>query len=206
MMSTNNCSEGVFSLSELRAHRKSIEIEAYLSKKLSRNRYCHVLSVQEMAVKLARCHKADVWKVSLAALLHDCAKWMEPDELYSAVSRYEIRLDAIEQVTPVLLHAHVGVKLALERFAVTDSEVLEAIRCHTTGHASMGVIAQLVYVADFAEPMRTHEGVKVVRDLAWRQLSVAVHWVACYKIYHLLKKRVVIHPDTLATYNSTLLS
>ncbi len=204
MMSSIECVESGFSLSTLRAHPKSIEIASYLSAKLTESHYRHILSVQEMAVELARCHKADVWKTSLGALLHDCAKWMHPDELYREASRYEIQLDSIEEVTPALLHAPVGVQLAIEGFAVTDAEILEAIRWHTIGNASMGLIAQLVYVADFAEPMRTHDGVKVVRDLALQHLPDAVHSVACYKIYHLLKKRATIHPHTIDIYNRTL--
>jgi len=191
-------------LIELRAHPKSIEIQQYLSTKLTAKRYHHVLSVQEMAVELAHCHKADVWQASLAALLHDCAKWMDAHQLYRAAARYEIELDPVEQVTPALLHAIIGVKLAIEKFAVTDLEVLEAIRKHTTGGASMGIMSQVLYVADFAEPLRTHKQVNVVRKLAYTDLEQAVHYVARAKIEHLLQKQVMIHPNTLHTYNSTL--
>ncbi len=187
----------------LRAHPKSVEIQAYLSVKLTAKRYHHVLSVQEMAIELARCHGVDIWKTSLAALLHDCAKWMNREELFSAAARYELQLDPVEQRTPALLHALIGVKLAEEQFAVADLEVLEAIRCHTTGSPLMGTIARVLYVADFAEPTRTHEGVDVVRALAYTHLPHAVHHVARYKIQHLLEKRVMIHPDTLHTYNHT---
>lgn len=195
---------GTATLMELRAHPKSIEIQQYLSTKLPAKRYHHVRSVQEMAVDLARCHKTDVWKASLAALLHDCAKWMDAQQLYGAAAHYEIALDSVEQVTPALLHAIIGVKLAIEEFAVTDLEVLEAIRKHTTGSASMGVMSQVLYVADFAEPTRTHKEVNVVRKLAYTQLERAVHYVARAKIEHLLQKQVMVHPDTLHTYNSTL--
>ena len=76
-------------LTELRAHPKSIEIQQYLSDNLSAKRLQHVLSVQEMAVDLAYVHKADAWQASLAALLHDSAKWMNTKELYNAVRCYE---------------------------------------------------------------------------------------------------------------------
>ena len=191
-------------LKELRTHPKSIEIQQYLSDKLSAERFQHVLAVQEMAIDLACIHKADVWHANLAALLHDSAKWMTPQALYSAVRSYEIRLDPIEEITPSLLHPLIGVKLAVEKFAVTELEVLEAIRNHTTGNPSMGVISQILYVADFAEPTRTHNAVHVVRELAYTDLGRAVHHVARAKIEHLLHKGVTIHPNTLHTYNSTL--
>ncbi len=191
-------------LTELQAHPKSIEIQHYLSDKLSTKRLQHVLAVQEMAVDLAYVHKADAWQVSLAALLHDSAKWMNAKELYSAARCYEIRLDPIEKVNPSLLHPLIGVQLAVEKFAVTDLEVLEAIRNHTTGNPSMGIISQILYVADFAEPARTHRTADVVRKLAYTDLAGAVHHVARAKIEHLLEKGVMIHPNTLHTYNSTL--
>ena len=191
-------------LAELRTHPKSIEIQQYLSDKLSEKRFQHVLAVQEMAIDLACSHKADVWHANLAALLHDSAKWMNAKELYSAVRSYEIRLDPIEEVNPSLLHPLIGVKLAVEKFAVTELEVLEAIRNHTTGNPSMGVISQILYVADFAEPTRTHQAVHVVRELAYTDLGRAVHHVAHAKMAHLLAKGVMIHPNTLHTYNSTL--
>ena len=191
-------------LAELRAHPKSIEIQQYLSDKLSAKRLQHVLSVQEMAVDLAYTHKADTWQTSLAALLHDSAKWMNAKELYDAVRCYEIHLDPIEKMNPSLLHPLVGVKLAVEKFAVTELEILEAVRNHTTGHPSMGVISQILYIADFAEPGRTHKTVDLVRKFAYTDLARAVHHVAHAKIEHLLKKGVMIHPNTLHTYNSTL--
>ena len=191
-------------LAELRAHPKSIEIQKYLSDKLSEKRYQHVLSVQEMSVDLAHVHGANVWHANLAALLHDSAKWMSTQELHAEIKRYGIRLDPVEEQNPSLLHPFIGVKIAIERFSVTNLEVLEAIRNHTTGSPSMGIIAQILYVADFAEPTRTHQEIDVVRKLAYTDLDRAVHHVARREIVYLLEKGVLIHPNTLHTYNSTL--
>lgn len=188
-------------LEVLRSHPKSIEIHEYLSAKLSEKRLQHVLGVQEMAVDLARVHKADMWHASLAALLHDSAKWMRPERLYREVEYYKIRLDPVEKLNPSLLHPLVGAELAIDRFKVTEFEVLEAIRNHTTGSPSMGLISQVLYVADFAEPTRTHGQAHVVRKFAYTALEQAVYHVARAKIEHLLQKGVMIHPNTLHTYN-----
>ena len=189
---------------DLRNHPKSMEILDYLSNKLDPERLDHVISVQETAVTLARHHhNVDVWKVNLAALLHDVAKWMSDDQLHKAVSRFEIELDPIEKIMPALLHAIVGVKNAIELFKVTDLDILEAIRCHTTGNASMGLTAKLIYVADFAEPNREYKEAEQVRQLAKVDLDRAVHSVARYKIEFLLHNGGIIHPNTIHTYNST---
>lgn len=191
-------------LSELKEHPKSVEIQRHLTEKLSPERFEHVISVQETAVALARCHNADLWKTSLAALLHDVAKWMSDDQLYNAVSLYKIELDPIEQIMPALLHAIIGVKYAIDLFEITDLDILEAIRCHTTGSASMGLTAKLIYVADFAEPKREYKEAAQVRLLAENDLDKAVHTVAQYKIEYLLQYGGIIHPNTINTYNSAL--
>ena len=188
-------------LEMLRAHPKSVEIQAYLSAKLSVERLQHVLSVQEMAVDLAHAHKADVWHANFAALLHDGAKWMDTETLYREVERYGIRLDPIEKLNPSLLHSLVGAELARERFKVTECEILEAIQSHTTGNPSMSLVSQVLYVADFAEPMRTYSAAHVVRKFAYTNLERAVHHVARAQIERLLQKGRMIHPNTLHTYN-----
>ncbi len=189
---------------DLRNQPKSIEILHYLIKKLDPERLEHVISVQETAVALSRYHQdADVWKVNLAALLHDVAKWMSDDQLYKAIARFQIELDPIEKIMPALLHAIVGVKNAIELFNVTDLDILEAIRCHTTGNASMGLTAKLIYVADFSEPNREYKEAEQVRQMAKADLDRAVHSVARYKIEFLLHNGGIIHPNTIHTYNST---
>ena len=70
----------------------------------------------------------------------------------------------------------------------------------------MGIISQILYVADFAEPTRTHKEAEVARELAYIDLKRAVHYVARTEIVYLLEKGVLIHPNTLHTYNSTLKS
>ncbi len=189
---------------ELRKQPKSIAIQNYLIEKLEPKRYTHVLSVQETAVALAMLHNADVQKVSLAALLHDVVKWMSDEQLYAAVSQYKIELDPIEKNMPALLHAIVGVNYAIDLFEITDLDILEAIRCHTTGNTSMGIIAKLIYVADFVEPTREYIEAAQVRKIAEKDLNQAVHHVALTKIKFLLQKGTIIHPNTIHTYNSTL--
>ena len=180
------------------------EIEQYIRSKLNPTRYAHVLSVRDLAVDLAEKYGADVHSVNLAALLHDCAKWMRPAELYEAAGGYGIQLDEIESRNASLLHAIIGAEIAIFRFAIDDAEILDGVRTHTTGRAKMTLMEKILYVADFAEPRRTHEGVDRVRALAYQDLDRAAFEVSRYKIEHLLKKGAPIHPNTIDAYNSAL--
>ncbi len=203
IITVNEKNKPTFSnIQEFNEHPKSVQIHEYLSDKFDKERIEHIYSVQETAVSLAICHKADVWKTHLAALLHDIVKWMSDVELYENASKHNIELDPIEKKMPALLHAIVGVRYAIDLFEVTDLDVLEAIRCHTTGNASMGLTAKLIYVADFAEPTREYREAHLVREIAKTDLELAVNSVARYKIEFLLKKGWIIHPNTLRTYNN----
>ncbi len=188
--------------SDLLLQSRSVEIEKYLKTKLERKRYKHVLSVRDTALELAHVYGADLEKTDLAALLHDCAKWMTISQQYEAVAAYDLELDEFEQRNTALLHANVGAALAVDFFAVTDEEVLCAVRSHTKGNQSMTLLDKILYVADFAEPRRVHKNADRVREIAGRNLDKAVFEVARSKITRLIDKGAVVHPDTIAVYNS----
>ncbi|MCZ6681250.1 MAG: bis(5'-nucleosyl)-tetraphosphatase (symmetrical) YqeK [Candidatus Poribacteria bacterium] len=189
---------------DLLAQPKAVEIEQYLRSRLKPYRYAHVLSVQDVAIDLAERYKANSQKINLAALLHDCAKWMSDLELYEAAASYGIQLDEFERQNPSLLHAIVSAALAAAHFDVSDPEILSAIRVHTAGSGAMTLTDKILYVADFSEPKRLHAESDLVREVAYQDLTRAVFETSRYKIAHLLTKGVVIHPNTIAAYNSTL--
>ena len=188
----------------LLAHPKSVQIDAYLEAKLEDKRYRHVLSVRDMAVELAVKYGADLQKTNLAALLHDCARWMNTRQLFEAVADYEIQLDEIERISASLLHALVGAELAIDIFSVGDEEILSAVRSHTKGSRSMTLVDKVLFVADFSEPNRIYPEAGAVRKIANKDLNQAVFKVARFKITNLLDKGLVIHPDTVAVYNGAL--
>ena len=192
------------SRAELLAHPKSVQIDAYLEAKLEDRRYRHVLSVRDMAVELAGKYGADLQKTNLAALLHDCARWMNTRQLFGAVADYEIQLDEFEQISASLLHALVGAELAIDIFSIGDEEILSAVRSHTRGNGAMTLVDKLLFVADFAEPKRSYPEAAAVRKIAKQDLNQAVFEVARFKIANLLDKGLVVHPDTIAVYNGAL--
>ena len=188
----------------LLAEPKAVEIEKYLKSRLTPERYVHVLSVRDLALDLAKKYGADLQKVNLAALLHDCAKWMSTSDLYEAAANHRIQLDEVERHNPSLVHAPIGAMLAVSHFDVDIPEILNAIRIHTTGSSRMTLIDKILYVADFAEPKRNYAEAHSVCEIAYQDLNEAVFEVSRYKIEHLLAKGVLIHPHTIDAYNSAL--
>ena len=182
------------------------KIKGWLKEKLRISRYRHSLSVQEMAEELAEIYDADISKASLAGLVHDCAKWMSPQRLLFSAEYYNINLDILEQEHPSILHAIIGERLAADTFGITDEEILTAIKYHTTGHARMSLMDKILYVADFAEPLREYDEAKPVRKLAYVNLNIAALKAAEQKLRHLLRRGLVIHPNTVAARNEMILT
>lgn len=180
------------------------QIKQILKSKLSPRRFIHTLSVQELAIKLATNYKLDKSKASLAGLLHDCAKWMLPEELLRAVERYGIKLDEVERQQIPILHSIVGSYWAKEKFQVHDEEILRAIRLHTTGNERMALLDQVIYVADYAEPTREYIGANSIYKLAFENIDMATLKTANQKILHLIKKDVWIHSGTIKMRNAML--
>jgi nicotinate-nucleotide adenylyltransferase len=52
------------------------------------------------------------------------------------------------------LHGEAGAAALRERFGVTNQDILDAVRFHTTGAAGMGPLAKAVFIADKVEPSR----------------------------------------------------
>ncbi len=176
-------------------------IKKKLKEMLTRETYAHSLSTCETALGLARRFGVSEKKVRLAALLHDCAKSMSYDELICNVEKYKIPVDRLELKTEALLHAPVGKKLASVLFGITDSQILNAIRYHTTAASAMSAIAKIIYVSDFIELGRDHKEAADARKAAEKDIDKAMLFILRKKIPYLVKKKVLIHPRSIRALN-----
>ena len=78
--------------------------------------------------------------------------------------------------TPHLLHAKVGAYLAEYEYGVTDEDILNAIRFHTTGKPGMTMLEKIVFIADYIEPNRRMlKGLPRCRALAFENLDMAMY-------------------------------
>ena len=144
---------------------KTIEISGKLRKQLEKelkpDRFDHTLGVAYTAASMAFVHGADVEKALIAGFLHDCAKCMSHEEQIKICEKHNIEISEVERRNHSLLHAKVGMYLARTKYDVYDTDVLNAIRWHTTGREDMSLLEKIVYIADFIEPNR-----KPLEDMA----------------------------------------
>lgn len=175
-------------------------IKDELERRLPQKRYEHVLRVAETAKSLARHYDVDETRVEQAALFHDIAKFMEPAEMRTLIEKHgdDARLLSFHHE---LWHAAAGRIIAENDFNVTDEDVLNAIRYHTTGRAGMSPIEKIVYVADLTEPGRSFPGIENLRELEGKTLDKLMQDCVTHSIKYLLDKRVAVFPDSLECYN-----
>lgn len=155
---------------------KTIEISQKLRKQLEKelkpDRFDHTLGVAYTAASMAFVHGADVEKALIAGFLHDCAKCMSHDEQIKICEKNNIDITDVERRNHSLLHAKVGMYLARTRYDVYDTEILNAIRWHTTGREDMSLLEKIIYIADFIEPNRKPlEGLPVIRKEAFEDID-----------------------------------
>lgn len=140
-----------------------VSLTAAMGEVLKPRRYRHVIGVEMTAVQLAENLGADGQKARLAALLHDCAKYLPLDKQAELAKQDGSTLDP--QADHMILHAPAGAVLAREQYGIQDEEVLEAIRYHTTGTENMTLLDEIIWAADLIEPGRDHPSVEKHRSL-----------------------------------------
>lgn len=181
------------------------EYKSLLSERLSPYRYTHSLCVAQSAVELAEKYGADKDKALIAGLLHDITKEAKTDEHFALFEQSGMRLTALETVNHKLWHAMSGAAYLELKLNITDKDILDAVRYHTTARAGMSLLEKVIYIADFISADRVYDDVDVVRELAEKSLDETMRYTQRYSINELLRKGACIHPDSVACYNELLL-
>ncbi|MBI4201091.1 MAG: bis(5'-nucleosyl)-tetraphosphatase (symmetrical) YqeK [Chloroflexi bacterium] len=167
----------------------------------------HLYRVRDVALELASQHKVDASRVVLAALGHDIARATPPDELLRQARAQDLAVHPVEERVPVLLHGPLAaLKLKLE-CGVTDSEVLEAVRWHSTCCAGLGKVGLVVFLADKLDPHKV-EGMPHLRrvaELARASLEQATVDYLTWEITSLLQRGSVLHPASVEARNELLM-
>lgn len=177
------------------------DIKKEMKKKLSKDRYEHVLNVANRACVLAKIYSEDVKKAKLAGLLHDVTKEISEKEHLKLFAIDEVELTPVEKVSPQLWHAISAPIYVRERFGVQDEEVLNAIRYHTTGRKNMSNFEKIIFVADSTSKEREFPGVKQLRKDSEKNLDMGVFENCKWIIENMASKGKAICEHTFDTYN-----
>ncbi len=177
-----------------------------LEKRLTKNRYYHSLCVADEAKRLADKYGGDEEKCYLAGLLHDITKNSSQEEHLEIFRNNNITLSQIEISAEKLWHAISGAVYIENNLNIKDTEILDAVRYHTTAKANMSLTSKILYLADFTSKDRNYPDVNIIRNLVDKSLDEAFIYALKYSIIDLTERSKAIHPDTVAAFNETVLS
>jgi predicted HD superfamily hydrolase involved in NAD metabolism len=169
-------------------------LEEYMKQALKQSRYDHSLRVQDMAVRLAEHYGADINKASFAGRYHDIAKCLDRDKMDEYIKLYGLPEELIGN--PALAHSKVGAAILENEYGVTDEEILDAVRYHTTARAGMTLLDEIIYVADVVEDGRTYPDLKYYQDLAFSDLDQCTLEILEYTIGDVTAKGRALDTDT----------
>lgn len=169
---------------------------------LSAKRYIHTLSVAYTASCLAMAHGESMDDAMVAGLLHDCAKAMHGSELMAICEKSHLRMNAVERSNPTaLLHAKVGAYLAEHKYGISDNNILNAIRYHTTGRPDMSRLEKIIYIADYIEPGRKQlAGLEMIRRIAYQDLDWTMENILANTLAYLQTTDGQVDDMTVKTY------
>lgn len=166
---------------------------------LSEKRFRHSEGVVKRAIEYAEIYNADIEIVKLAAIAHDIAKELTPEEEESIIKEYNVFLDDFEKVNHNLVHAKIGAEICKNKYGFTE-DMVNSIKYHTTGRAEMSTLEKIIYLADATDENRKYESefyVNTIKENIDKGMVEVSKWV----INHLLEKERPIHIDSINCYN-----
>ncbi len=177
-----------------------------MEKTQDKKRYEHTLGVTYTAASLAMCQQGatleDVKRAEIAGILHDCAKCLSNEKKIKLCKKRGLEISLAEERNPFLLHAKTGAYLAREKYGISDEDILNAIRFHTTGRPGMSLLEKIIFVSDYIEPGRTHSArLPELRRLAFLNLDKAFLEILKDTLQYLQTTENEIDPMTQKTYD-----
>ncbi len=158
------------------------ELKSVLSSRMNGHRYAHSINVAKRAAFLAEKYGADPEKAEFAGLIHDICKGIPNEEQLAIIEAEGIELDEDTLKSPALWHSIAGAIYSEHKLCVTDRDVLNAVRYHTSGRGDMSILEKVVYMADLTSAERNYPDAEYTRNLTDYSLdegiAYGVRWIA----------------------------
>ena len=178
----------------------SAEIVAKEKSNMTEDRFEHCIGVSKTAKKLAELNQYDEDKAALAGFIHDYAKQVSVEEYREVIKTKGFDQDLLNWNRSIW-HGIVGTYFIQRDLKITDSEILTAVRRHTTADVEMTTLDKIVFMADYIEPGRSFPGVEEARKITYANLDEGVGYQLAHTLEFLIEKRNKIYPRTLDAYN-----
>ena len=161
---------------------------------LKAERWAHTVRVAIMMAQNCSRLVISEERAITAAALHDCAKYLE-------LNSPELEGFTCPEGVPFpVIHQYAGAYVAQHTFLVTDEEILDAIRYHTSGKENMSPLGKLLFLCDMLEEGRDFEGVNELRKIFARSMDEALYASLERQIEYLKERHKPIYPLSLKAY------
>jgi predicted HD superfamily hydrolase involved in NAD metabolism len=166
----------------------------------------HIHRVKDIAEELAYRHGVDPQQAALGALAHDMARAMPGDELLRRAADLELPIGLVERQVPVLLHGPVGAELLRREDGLECPSIYQAVYWHTTGHASLDLTGQVVFLADKLDPQKIsrYPYLPLLRQMAMEDLDRAMLEFLSRELVSLVSQGEIAHPAMVDARNGLL--
>ena len=178
----------------------SAEIVSKEKSNMTEDRFEHCIGVSKTAKKLAELNQYDEDKAALAGFIHDYAKQVSVEEYREVIKTKGFDQDLLNWNRSIW-HGIVGIYFIQRDLKINDSEILTAVRRHTTADVEMTTLDKIVFMADYIEPGRSFPGVEEARKITYANLDKGVGYQLAHTLEFLIEKRNKIYPRTLDAYN-----
>ena len=167
----------------------------------------HLHRVRDAALELASLHSVDASRVELAALAHDIYRVHTGDQLLKEARTLGLDIHPVEERAPILLHGLLAAARLERECGITDPEVLEAVRWHSTSRPGMSAVGLVVFLADKVEPHKAKRSPYLLKvaETARESLERAALDYLTMEIASLLERGSLLHPASLEARNDLLM-
>ena len=170
-------------------------LDKFMKDNLKESRYIHSFGVEKVAVKLAKIYSVDTDKAAFAGRYHDIAKCFDEIRMNEYIEKYGIDKKYLNDTA--LAHSKVAAEILKNEFGVKDEDVLNAVRSHTTGRVDMSPLEEIVYVSDAIEENRNYPELKMLQDLAEKDLDKTCLYIMDFAVQMIKEKGKEIDTETL---------
>ena len=169
--------------------------ELYKRFNMKQKRIDHSFSTALCGISLAKRACVDPHKATTALLLHDIGKYTTKEQAEAMGVKFCPRIDGMP--LPIR-HAEIGAEILRQLIGITDNEIIEAVRWHTTGRPCMTALEKVVYLADYIEPLRDFPTVDVIRKACEKSIDDGLLAALENSVKYVDKDE--IYPITLQAY------
>lgn len=162
----------------------------------------HTHKVANRSVEIAHKFGADEKSAFTAGCLHDISRVFSEEEMVCIAEKLEIQIIEEERKVFSLLHSKISRVIAKEVFGIENTEVLEAIECHSTLRANPSKMDMVLFTADKTswDAVFNHRFIENMNT----ELEASLERGAFAYLKYTMERKAdmaVLHPQVVEAYN-----